>query len=245
MELQYVLAFAIVIMGAAVSGMAAFGFSLIIVPPLLLVFDPVTTTTMVIVVTLVTRWLVLFDAWSSIRWSAVAVMAPPGFIGSFVGAWVLSEVKESYIKLLASVVVIISAVFLLSGRRIPGANGRVSGPLAGFASGFLNTATGMAGPPAVLLFSAREYATQVFRGSLAAFFYLVSVTGLIALINQDLVGKREMTVAVAMLPAGLVGTWAGQKLTRHFSPQTFRRIVLILLIISGVIGAAAAVRQLL
>jgi len=244
MELEYVLAFVMVAVGAAVSGMAAFGFSLVIVPPLLLMFDPETITTLVIVLTLVTRWVVLLDAWTSIRWSAVAVMAPTGFIGSFAGAFVLKHLDDSYIKLMASAVVIVSAVLILGGRTIPGAQAPASGPIAGLMSGFLNTATGMAGPPAVLLFSARDYATQVFRGSLTAFFYLISITGFIALINQDLVGQRELGLSLAMLPAALIGTYAGQRLIRRFSQETFRRIVLILLIVTGLIGGIAAIREL-
>ncbi|MGE3796767.1 MAG: sulfite exporter TauE/SafE family protein [Thermomicrobiales bacterium] len=244
MELHYLFAFVMVAVGAAVSGMAAFGFSLVIVPPLLLVFDPATVTTLVIVLTLVTRWLVLVDAWGAIRWRAVAVMAPTGFVGSFVGAWVLSELDDSYIKLMASAVVVVSALLLLRGRSIPGAHASLSGPLAGFASGFLNTATGMAGPPAVLLFSAREYATQVFRGSLTAFFYLISMTGFLALVNEHLVGRRELTISMAMLPAALIGTWTGQQLTRRISQAAFRRAVLILLILTGIVGAVAAVQEL-
>ncbi len=245
MEWQYLFAFIMVAVGAAVSGMAAFGFSLVIVPPLLLVFDPATITTMVIMLTLITRWLVLVDTWDSIRWNTVAVMAPTGFVGSFVGAWVLTELDDSSIKLMASVVVVLSALLLLSGRSIPGAHAPVSGPIAGFLSGFLNTATGMAGPPVVLLLSAREYATQVFRGSLTAFFYLISITGFVALVTSGLVGKHQILLSAAMLPAALMGTWSGQRLTRRFSPVTFRRIVLVLLICTGIVGLIAALRDLL
>lgn len=244
MEIEYLLAFVMVAIGAAVSGMAAFGFSLVIVPPLLLIFDPETVTTLVIALTLVTRWVVLLDAWPSIRWSAVAVMAPTGFAGSFAGAYVLKHLDDTYIKLMASAVVIVSAVLLLNGRAIPGVHASLSGPIAGLMSGFLNTSTGMAGPPAVLLFSAREYATQVFRGSLTAFFYLISITGFVALINQGLVGRRQLGLALAMLPAALIGTYAGQRLIRRVSPETFRRIVLFLLIVTGLAGAFAAVREL-
>src|SRR5688572_5965498 len=119
-----------VAVGSAVSGMAAFGFSLVIVPPLLLMFDPETVTTLVIVLTLVTRWVVLFDAWSGVRWGVVAVMAPAGFIGSFAGAAVLDRLDDSYIKLMASAVVITSALLLLGGRTIPGANATAAGPVA-------------------------------------------------------------------------------------------------------------------
>jgi uncharacterized membrane protein YfcA len=243
-ELEYILAFAMVAVGAAVSGMAAFGFSLVIVPPLLLLFDPETITTLVIVLTLVTRWVVLLDAWSSIRWSAVAVMAPTGFVGSFAGAYVLKHLDDSYIKLLASAVVITSALLLLGGRAIPGAYAPASGPIAGFMSGFLNTATGMAAPPAVLLFSAREYAAQIFRGSLTVFFYLISITGFIALVEQDLVGRRQLGLSLAMLPAALIGTYAGQRLTRRVSQETFRRVVLVLLVVTGLVGAFAALGEL-
>jgi uncharacterized membrane protein YfcA len=224
--------------------MAAFGFSLVIVPPMLLVFEPETVTTVVIVLTLITRWLVLVDAWSSIRWRTVAAMAPLGFVGSFIGARVLAEVEDSYIKLMASAVVIASAIVLLSGKSIPGAQASVSAPIAGFVSGFLNTATGMAGPPVALLMSARDVATQVFRGTLTAFFYLISITGFVALVNEDLVSRTDMAISLAMLPAALIGTWSGQRLTRRISQDSFRRAILLLLIITGTIGSVAALREL-
>ena len=47
-----------------------------------------------------------------------------------------------------------------------------------------------------------------------------------------------------MLPAALLGTYAGQRLTRRFSQETFRRVVLLLLIVTGIVGAVAAVREL-
>ncbi len=244
MELEYLFAFVMVAFGAAVSGLAAFGFSLVIVPPLLLVFEPATITAMVIMLTLITRWVVLLDAWESIRWGAVAVMAPTGIIGSFAGAWVLDHLQDSYIKLIASAVVIASAVLMLGGRAIPGAGANAAGPAAGFMSGFLNTATGMAGPPVVLLFTARDYATQVFRGTLSAFFYLISATGFVALINQGLVGSREIALSAAMLPAAMIGTFVGQLLTRRFSQQSFRRVVLILLVMTGLVGILAALQEL-
>ncbi len=244
MDWIYLFAFVMVCIGSAVSGMAAFGFSLVIVPPLLLAFEPATVTTMVIILTLVTRWVVLVDAWDSIQWPPVAMMAPTGVVGSFAGAYLLKHLDSSYIKFSASAIVVSTSLIMLAGRTIPGAQLPAAPPVAGFFSGMLNTATGMAGPPVVLLFSARDYATQVFRGTLTAFFYFVSIFGLVAMVSQRLVQRGDLYLSLGMLPAALIGTYLGQYFSRRISQRSFRRVVLILLVGTGITGAVAALRSL-
>jgi uncharacterized membrane protein YfcA len=62
-------------------------------------------------------------------------------------------------------------------------------------------------------------------------------------VNEHLVGRRELALSLGLLPAALLGTWAGQRLVRKVPQQTFRRIVLILLLITGMVGGVAALRQ--
>jgi uncharacterized protein len=244
LDLVLLLAFLIVVAGAAVAGLAAFGFSLVIVPPLLLAYEPATVTTLVIVLTLITRWVVLVDTWGDIRWRLILSMAPTAIVGTFIGALVLRHLDATYIELLASAVVVTTATLMLKGVALPGSQATAAPPVSGFFSGFLNTATGMAAPPVVLLFAARGFDPQIFRGTLTVFFYAVSAAGLAALIANDLVGRHELGVTFAMLPAALIGTIAGQRLSRRVSRYRFRQAVLLLLIATGAIGGAAAIRQI-
>jgi uncharacterized membrane protein YfcA len=121
----------------------------------------------------------------------------------------------------------------------------MASPAAGLISGTLLTATGMSGPPVILLFAARKYPAPVFRGSLTVIFYLLGFISLTVLVVEGLVGRPELHIALALLPASVIGTWLGHRALHRFTPAEFNRIVLLLLMTTGVVGLIVALTHLI
>jgi hypothetical protein len=240
MELSLFLAMTVVLLAGVVSGLSAFGFGLVSVPLLLLIYDPPTVTALAILLASVTRWVVLRNSWRQVSWRPVLLLLPTALAGTVIGSLMLRELDAVYIEAVASSVVIISAMILMAGWRIPGLHTPAATPVAGLISGTLLTATGMAGPPIVLLFAARQYPAQVFRGSLTVIFYLLGAASLTVLVNEGLVGRSELRLALALLPASVIGTWLGQRALHRFTPGQFNRIVLTLLMATGFAGLIVA-----
>ena len=245
MDVSLVLAMAIVLFAGAISGLAAFGFALVAVPPLLLIYDPPTVTALAILLVMVTRWVVLRDSWRQISWRPVLMILPTALLGTVIGTVMIRELNTVYIELVASSVVLISAAILMAGWRIPGVQSPAAAPIAGLISGALATSTGMAGPPVVLLFAARGYPAQVFRGSMTVMFYLLGVVSLTLLTSEGLVGRSELRTAATLLPAAVIGAWVGQRALRRFTPGQFNRVVLMLLLVTGIVGLAIGLQHLL
>ncbi|CAN5805214.1 sulfite exporter TauE/SafE family protein [soil metagenome] len=245
MEFSLILSMAIVLFAGAISGLSAFGFGLVSVPLLLLLYDPPTVTAVAILLASVTRWVVLWNSWRQISWRPVVLMLPTALAGSVIGILMIRELDTVYIELVASSVVIISAAMLMAGWRIPGAESPVAAPVAGLISGALSTSTGMGGPPVVLLFSARGYSAQVFRGSMTMIFYILGAISLMMLTREELIGRSDLRTALALVPAAVLGTWLGQRALHRFTAGQFNRIVLILLMATGLVGLTVALWHLI
>ncbi|CAN5741193.1 sulfite exporter TauE/SafE family protein [soil metagenome] len=239
------LAMAIVLGAGFISGLAAFGFALVAVPPLLLLYEPATVTSISILLVLITRWLILRYAWREVDWHTVATLLPTALVGTVVGLLAIRELGAGWIELIAGLVVVGSAMILLEGLTIPGASSRVAAPVAGLLSGMLATSTGMAGPPVVLLFAARRMPPQVFRGSMTIVFYLTGLLAIGLLVWDDLAGREQLQISLALLPAAVAGTWLGQRALLRFSSQQFHRLVLVLLLLTGSVAVLKAVGGLL
>lgn len=75
---------------------------------------------------------------------------------------------------------------------------------------------------------------------MTALFYIITGAALLILIQQGLVEQEETWISVALIPAAIGGTILGQRLLPFVSPAQFRRIVLIMLLVTGTIGVVAA-----
>lgn len=244
MSLDVVAALCIVFSGGIVTGLAGFGFALAIVPPLLLFYSAPTVTAVAISLTLVTGWIVLLGTRSLIERSTVMSLLPGAVIGLGGGIVLLRSVDEAWIKLLAGVVVLMFTIATFRGLTIPGAASSGAPPVAGFFSGVLNVTTGMASPPVALLFASRKYQPNAFRSSIVAYFYVIDVLAMALLIQQGLVGSSELRVVAMLLPAAIAGTVIGRHLVKRASEAQFWRLVMIILLGTGLVGIVSAIRDL-
>ena len=112
---------------------------------------------------------------------------------------------------------------------------------AGFASGVLNTAVATNGPPLVMALHARHLPAPSFRSTLAIVF---AVSNAIAAALFAVSGRydREVLelVGVSVVPM-VAGYLAGTVLRHRFGVEGFRRLVLGLLGVTGVVTLVAAI----
>jgi uncharacterized membrane protein YfcA len=229
---------AVVFAGGVVSGLAGFGFALVAVPPLLLIFDPPTVVTASILLSILSGWVVLPGHWHEIKSGTIFRLTPWALLGLAPGVALIKTLAPDAIKLLSGLVVAALAAATAAGWRPPGAHSSVAMAVAGATSGMLNASIGMAGPPVVLLFAARDFDMHAFRTSIVVYFLVVDVAGIGLLVWQGVIGWGEVSIALWLLPGALVGGVVGRRLVTRVSAPAFRRTVLAMLLLTGVVGAA-------
>lgn len=241
----FLLACAIVLVAAIVSGLAGFGLAIISIPPLLLLYEPATVVAVMKVLTLGTTWVIIVDAWRDISWRWIARLVPTALIGLFVGAWLLQVLDADAIKVIAGAVVFVLALALLTWQPQAVRERRWSVPLLGLVSGTGSTAVGLSGPPVVLYFTLMGVGKETLRATIATYFMVLDIVGLPTLVTQGTVDGDDLWLAVAIAPVAVIGRLVGIRLVRFVSPLAFRRTTLGLLLLTGgtsvVLGLAGLV----
>jgi hypothetical protein len=245
MDPTFLAAAAIVFVARLLSGITGFGFALVAVPPLMLFYDPARVVAVIVLLALATGWLLLVGVKRHVQTRTVLGLLPGAAAGSLVGTALLASLDADLIQALASLAVVAFGLGHALGWSPEGAGGARAVALAGFASGALNTSVGMAGPPVVMLLTARQAPMHAFRATTMAYFLGVSLVGAAMLTAGGLVDKDDALFGLSLLPPTLLGLVASQGLVRHVSQENFRRITLGLLLATGVFGAGQAMWAML
>jgi uncharacterized membrane protein YfcA len=237
--------FVVVILAAAVSGLIGFGLALVAVPLLLIFFEPAEVVVLLSFISLFTNIVIVQDSWRQVETRSILSLMPWAIIGLILGTEILRSVNPDYIRLGVGVVVVLSAMLLLRDVTIKGIEGRLGTVFAGATSGALATSTGIAGPPIVLLFAARRLPKASFRVSNAAYFLVLGVAIIITLFARSIVEVSEVWTAAILVPAAFIGKTLGTVLVKYLSDDAFRKITLLVVLLTGVLGVLTAVRALL
>ncbi|MFM7734643.1 MAG: sulfite exporter TauE/SafE family protein [Alphaproteobacteria bacterium] len=235
-------AYAIGVAAAAglLRGFTGFGFALLAVPALTLVFPPAEVVPCVLLMQLfagvqLVRATIRWVDWTSAGpMLAAAVLVTP--LGTKLLTLVSADATRAGIGLLLLVTV---PVLWRSPARLP----RPSLPVrlaVGVASGLLNGATAMSGPPVIAYFLATAEA-RVARASMLAYFLLLSLAGVASSTASGLVARSTLLHALVLVPPLVAGTWLGHRWFELASDETHRRIALVVLAIVAIAALARVV----
>ncbi|RIK46652.1 MAG: hypothetical protein DCC58_02485 [Chloroflexi bacterium] len=245
LELTTFAAMLVIAASGIVFGLTGFGFALVSVPPLLLLYPPETVVTLTLCVGLLISGLVVRDAWEEFQPRVVLTLLPGALVGLFVGVQILNVVDPAWLKAAAGLLVTGYALLVLRGIEPRGMHSRVAPAVAGFASGTLATSVGLSGPPIVMLFTARRLPISAFRSSISVYFVVLSIVALVMLGGGRAIDGDDLITALALTPAGLIGTLAGNRIARRLDPGRFRTLTLVLLLVTGVVAVATVVAAFL
>lgn len=121
--------------------------------------------------------------------------------GTIAGASVAAVASTTTLQVIVGGGVLAAVVLSFSGLRFSPTDRNLV--VAGLASGFSGTATGVGGPPMVLTYQHSD--VGVLRATLAAFFTLGALIGAGALVVTDVLNGREVRLALLLLPGVAIG----------------------------------------
>lgn len=201
------------------------------------------------VLTLVNATQMLLKGWRDVAWREFAFVMAASMPALLVGYWLLEWLAETRADVLrvALGVVIIASSLQLAMRPAPLAHksGVASfaffGGIAGLMGGLFSTA----GPPLVYHFYRQPLTLATIRETLVGVFALNAVFRIsLVVLFGNLPGPSTLTGLFA-IPAVMMATFTARRWPPPIAPQVMRRIVFVLLFLSGVSLGAPAVLRLL
>ncbi len=216
--------------GALVQGSIGFGVNLVAAPILVLI-DPEFVPFPVILASLALNLLLAARErgelpWRAVRWPMVGAF--PACIG---GAAAVAVLDRDALSIAFAVLVLVAVALSVSG--LHPRHTALNLALAGAASGFMGTTTGIGGPPMGLVFQ-RQRGPQL-RASLLRFFVFTSVMAIIPLSLFGEVHRADLGRTLVLLPGALVGYLVAPRFARVLDHGYVRHAVLAVSAVSAII----------
>jgi uncharacterized membrane protein YfcA len=236
---------AAILLAAVVRGFSGFGFSLLSITAISLFMPARDIVPSIFMLEVAASLNLIPSIWRDIDWRGLRFLLIGYVIGLGPGIFALVYAPAAPLQVALGLFVIVTGIVMLNGfqlKRTPSAPATVG---TGFASGLLNGAFGIGGPPVVLFYFSTPAAVAVGRASIIAFFLSTDTLGLAGQAMSGIITLQSFIQFVAWLPALLIGVAVGAKGFKHMDPAKFRKAVLIILIALAVLGLAKAGYDLL
>ena len=231
----------VVLLGGMVQGCTGFGNALVMAPVLMLLMPYQQVPPLVMLLALVNNGAVMIEARTAVSGRLVLPLMLGGVIALPLGAYLLKSLDASVFKLGLGVVVLLLAVALFAGLRLPLLPRWRNLLPVGMLSGLLGGSTSISGPPVILFLANLGISKQSFRANLVAHFALLNAVSLILYGVFGLLNRAVfVTAAIYLLPL-LLGSALGIWIARRVHEQAFSRLVLVLI---AAIGALLIVSNL-
>ena len=172
-------------------------------------------------------------------------MGIAAIVGAVLGARLFVLADPTTLRLAIAVLVLALGVPLLLDYHRPFGNERLVCLAAGLVSGLLSGSTSMAGPPVVLMGVNQLWENDHLRANLIAYFTITSVASIALLTGAGALQAGVLSLDATLLPALALGLAAGLLAVGRVPPIAFRRVVILLVLGSGLLGAWTALAGLL
>lgn len=230
----------VVVAAATIQSLTGFGFALLAVPLLALVMPAESAVVISATLGLITSAGLAVKERAHGDRVAIRRMLGGAVVGAPVGIAVLEVMTGRQLRFLLAAVIFSFLLITLRGWALRRDSAGIEIG-AGVVSGVLNTTLSTNGPPLVMALQARHLPPSQFRGTLAP---IIAATGVLTVVLFAATGRYDAEVwqslAVA-LPALGAGYLVGTRQHHRFEPAAFRRLVLVLLTITGVVTLVGAV----
>jgi uncharacterized membrane protein YfcA len=171
-------------------------------------------------------------------WSRPMPYLIGGVIGIPFGVAALAEASPFLLKTSIGVFLIAYATYQLFQRRtrlIETWGGRTVDGIVGVGGGFLGGFAGLSAPIPLIWLQLRGGPSDGQRTTCQLFNVIILALASIGMSVSGQITSRVLWIALLSLPATLLGAWIGARVYVGVSPQTFQRVVLCLLLLSGCI----------
>ena len=217
-----------------------FGFAMLVVPAFSFFLSPGDAVVLSAVLAFLLGVISYRSWWGHFPVAPVKPMLLGAVVGTAAGIWFLASLSVSEFQLWIGLSVVIASLVL--SQFVPSERPS-SGPASlgtGVASGLMNGAFAIPGPPVILFVVATMTEPARSRAFLMMFFWCSSIVSLAMFAVAGLVSARSFQLLWAALPAMWMGNQVGNWAFERYSGAAYRPLVVCLCILIGVAISAKA-----
>jgi len=229
-----------IFLAAVVRGFSGFGFSLLSITAISLILPVSQIVPSIFLLEIAASLNLIPGIWREIDWKSLRWLMLGYVVGLPFGAYALINAPADPTQIVLGLFVIVTSIMMLRGFRLEKTPGPTACTGTGVASGVLNGAFGIGGPPVVLFYFSTPGAAAIGRASVIFFFLFTDLLGILYFAWQGIVTQQSFVQFILWMPTLLIGIWIGAHGFRRMNQEAFRRWVLLILIALAAIGMVKA-----
>ena len=221
-------------LGGVTTGLAGFAMGLVVSGIWLHIITPVQVAILMTGYALVTQSYTIWKLRHALSWRNVAPFLISGAIGVPIGTALLTSIDPDYLRGAVGVLLVLySAWSLMRPTFRPVQAGLPADLGVGFANGFLGGLTGLGGIIITVWCQLRGGPKDAQRMVFQPVIFAMAVMTATLLSFAGAATAETVKLYLLGLPFMLVGMWSGLKLYGKLDDAAFRKVVLLLLLASG------------
>jgi len=220
---------------ALVTGMAGFAFGLIATSIWLYIMSPVQTATLISGFGLVVQGVSVWKLRHALKWTRLWPFLIGGALGVPLGVAVLEWANSRHVRYAIGAILIVYSIYGLARPTLKVTRGGAPADASvGFLNGVLGGLTGLAGILTTIWCGMRAWPKDEQRAVFQPVGVAIFAMTAFWLGAKGGISTETTWLFIVGLPVLLAGTWGGLKLYGKLDEAGFRRVVLVLLLMSGV-----------
>jgi len=220
--------------GGVTTGLAGFALALVVSGIWLHIISPTQTVALIVAYNLVTQSYAIWKLRHALDWRRVAPFIVGGSVGVPIGTVALTYVSPAYLRTGVGELLLLYSIYGLARPAFRPVQSRISSDVGiGFFNGLLGGLTGLTGIIVTVWCQLRGWPKDVQRTVFQPVNLAAIVVSAVSLTIAGAVTAETIKLYVLGLPAVLAGMWTGLKLYGKLDDAAFRKVLLLLLLVSG------------
>jgi hypothetical protein len=220
--------------GGLTSGLSGFAMGLVVSGVWLHIIAPEQNALLIVLCGLVTQGSGIWRVRHAINWRAVSPFILGGALGVPAGTALLTTVNQGTLRLAIGVLLLIYSLYSLIRPAVQPVQGSAPADFSvGVANGLIGGLTGLGGVAVTIWCQLRGGNKDVQRAVFQPVLFATFVMSAVSLGVAGVFSVESLKLYALALPALIAGVWLGFKLYGNLDDLTFRRIILVLLLVSG------------
>jgi uncharacterized membrane protein YfcA len=222
------------LVGGIATGLAGFAMGLVVSGVWLHILTPAQTAALIVGYGLLVQSYSIWKLRHALKWRAVTPFIFGGAIGAPIGTMLLAYLDPGHLRIGVGVLLVAYSSYFLLRPAVHAIKATVPAEIGvGFLNGILGGLTGLAGPVITMWCQLRGWPKDeqrtIFQPVILAAFVMTAISLVIA---GNVTFELAKLYVYGLAPLAL-GLWLGLKLYGHLNDVAFRKVVLVLLLLSG------------
>lgn len=227
---------AVVIAAASfVQGLAGFGIGLVSLAFLPFLMEPATAVVLMTVYAAVFTAVIFIPLRRDFTLHGMQELVVGTIVGTPAGVWLLAGLPPDMLKRLIGLVLLAIVALEWLGLYPARLRGRGWGFGAGLVAGLIGGAVGTPGPPVILYAAAQDWSPRTVKANIQAFLIVNQALILIGYWWAGLLDREVWRLTALYAAPAVLGLAAGMLLFTRLDRVRFRRVVFVVLFVSGLV----------